>query len=566
MSWLSKVTDMAGRAEEMLNRLDQSAGEVIQHTVDKVEQVRTSSSRTASQQQLNRSEVAIPITEEVGTKVPSQTHSEYHTTGRDYRKAHGGDPSTSRPPRDDELMAMLSEEPGHRSKSHGVVEGLNIQHDAPRPTKVAPVETPSRRSSTHSLASLAASETADHSGMKTQLLAKDSQITMLRNKLGEAERKLEKRNEELWDMKREKETLEGELAKRRSEPQESIEELRLARQKAIEAREAVAAESVQLRKRLAALEEDNSTMHDQLRLAKFNLSENKREFDEYKEKAAKILHAKEKLVESLKQGSATPDSMVIPAELEELRVERDMSRADLESCQLQLYNLRSEMDEQESRTREQQRELSDERRLLTEERAQWSATLHMLNEKLECARVEHEFARAEMRRQEAEYHKTFEKKDQELRQAVEEARLRRREEEYRVGHGPGDMAAAEKLLQKQAELEQALRDNQVLTLRLERLQKNSQEVSVNLGDAVSQPTLRGALPVQNQHARHALNAVDTVCFKFVTAIRNYPAARLSAAIYFVVMHLWLFFIIMTYTPEAHNELSFPVPGKATLGG
>ncbi|CAJ0585276.1 unnamed protein product, partial [Mesorhabditis spiculigera] len=547
MSWLSKVTDMAGRAEEMLNRLDQSAGEVIQNTVEKAR----SSSRSTSYQRLDH-DVSIPITEETGLPMPSQTHSEYVTKTR---KPNSSRPSTSNIEQN-EFITMLADEPGHRSKSHGAPSS---HHDAfPRETAQHVLqEEKSFKGSNQSIDSIAASEAPDTSAMRGQLLAKDSQIAMLRNKLTEVERKLEKKNEELWDMKHEKESLETEAAKRRTEPNEGMEELRLARQKAVDARESVVAESSQLRKRLIAIEEDNSTLQDQLRLAKFNLAENKREFDEYKDKAAKILFAKEKLVDSLKQGTGgLTATNVTPAELEELKVERDMARADLESCQLQLYNLRSEMDEQETRTREQQRELSDERRSLTEERSQWNITLQMLNEKLECAKVEHEFTKAELRRQELEFQKTLEEKEKELRRTVEEARQRKREEEYRVHQGPGDMASAEKLLQKQSELEQLHRDNQVLTLRLERLQKNSQEVSVPINDPI-QPAFRGSLQVQNAHARTAVNAVDSVCYKFVSVIRGSPTTRLASAIYFVVLHFWLFFIIMTYTPEAHDSASFP---------
>ncbi|KAK6033085.1 hypothetical protein OSTOST_00726, partial [Ostertagia ostertagi] len=96
-----------------------------------------------------------------------------------------------------------------------------------------------------------------------------------------------------------------------------------------------------------------------LRLAKFNLSENKKEFDQYKEKAQKILQAKEKLVDSLKAEQNTGDSAdclghPLQAELEEMRVERDLARADLESAQLMVYNLRSEIEEMENQLREEQ--------------------------------------------------------------------------------------------------------------------------------------------------------------------------------------------------------------------
>ena len=109
------------------------------------------------------------------------------------------------------------------------------------------------------------------------------------------------------------------------------------------------------KRKIVGREEEIRAMVEQLRLAKFNLNENKKEFDEYKNKAQKILTAKEKLVESLKseQGIGSSDRPVhlLQAEVEEIRVERDLTKADLESAQLQVYTLRSDMEELEAQIR-----------------------------------------------------------------------------------------------------------------------------------------------------------------------------------------------------------------------
>lgn len=57
MSWLSKVSDLAGKAEEMLVRMDQNAGSAIAQA-----KVQGKTSSTAS---LNRTQPEPTITEEV---------------------------------------------------------------------------------------------------------------------------------------------------------------------------------------------------------------------------------------------------------------------------------------------------------------------------------------------------------------------------------------------------------------------------------------------------------------------------------------------------------------------
>lgn len=65
---------------------------------------------------------------------------------------------------------------------------------------------------------------------------------------------------------------------------------------------------------------------------------------------------------------------------------RDLSRADLEAAQLQLYNLRSEMEELENLLREERSKQSELRRQQLEEKHTWQSTISLLNEKVDCAR------------------------------------------------------------------------------------------------------------------------------------------------------------------------------------
>ena len=66
---------------------------------------------------------------------------------------------------------------------------------------------------------------------KSQLFAKDSQISVLKTKLAESERKLEKRSQDYYEMKAEKEMLEKRVENQKVSNQEvdTLQELKLAR-------------------------------------------------------------------------------------------------------------------------------------------------------------------------------------------------------------------------------------------------------------------------------------------------------------------------------------------------
>ncbi|KAK6033084.1 hypothetical protein OSTOST_00725, partial [Ostertagia ostertagi] len=110
---------------------------------------------------------------------------------------------------------------------------------------------------------------------------------------------------------------------------------------------------------------------------------------------------------------------------------------------------------------------SEQRRQYLEEKQSWHATVALLNEKVDCARIESEFAKQEMKRQNEDFAKKLESQEAELRKNVEDQRARRREEDARSADG---LSLGERLLQKQIELEEALRRNQILSIRLEKLQ------------------------------------------------------------------------------------------------
>nr|P90970.2 RecName: Full=Golgin-84 [Caenorhabditis elegans] len=526
-------------------------GDAIQNARDSAPRTRKSSTASVSATIISMPEHV--ITEDFGRpapSLPSRAQSDY--TGAGWR---GG--------RNYEQGSSSTHQPGVTAASESWTMVLNSKEvKNAKPDE----DTRSQRSvGGRSVASIrTTSEFAGNDSspnFKSQLFAKDSQISVLKTKLSEVERKFEKRSQDYYEMKAEKEMLEKRVENQKvsSHEMDSLQELKLARQKAQDQKEKAVEECNMHKRKIVGLEEEIRAMVEQLRLAKFNLNENKKEFDEYKNKAQKILTAKEKLVESLKseQGIGSSDRPVhlLQAEVEEIRVERDLTKADLESAQLQVYTLRSDMEELEAQIRDLQSQLSDQKRTHLEEKQTWDSTIGLLNEKVECSRIENEFTKQEMKRQGDQHQSKMLEKENELRKTISDLRSRMRDEQTKQ-EDDGSSQLTDLLLQKQQQLEDVLRNNQVLNVRLERLQKaTNRETSIAVDSNSSPMHTSSSHPllsnINNPQTRNALHTVDSTAFKLLSMLRGHPSARLFFVLYFIIMHLWLFFIVLTYTPEIH---------------
>ncbi|PAV59643.1 hypothetical protein WR25_21239 [Diploscapter pachys] len=504
MSWL---TDLAGKAENLLNKIDEQTGQSIQKAKSKSRGLGSETDLSGhriggySQDQ----ESSQNITEEIGTRgpsLPSRTHSEFaggYSAAKKKITHEAFAPSTS--------SVRDSKERSPKEESKNLEDELFADFRSRRSSGVS-------NASGHK--NILQNESPDLDQLKSQIWAKDAQIATMKAKLADSERKLEKRDKEFYELKAEKDMLVQSAAQNQS--QDSMEELKFARQKLQQQKEIVTEECNQLKKKNLSLEEEVRSMIEQQGI-------------KGDEKAAHLAQA----------------------ELEEIKVERDLARADLESAQLMVYNLRSEIDELEIQLRENQNQVAEQKRLFMEEKLSWQAANNLLNEKIECGRIECEFVKQEMKRQADDFARKFEDKDKECRRAIDEVKQRKREDEFRASSGfdniGSSLTAAERLLQKQTELEEALRNNQVLTLKLERLTKAGRETYVPMDNSAAAPP---TLPVHNPTARKALSHIDQFTFRVLAALRNYPSARLFFVVYFVLIHLWVFFIIITYTPEMHD--------------
>ncbi|KAL8169024.1 UNVERIFIED_CONTAM: Golgin subfamily A member 5 [Gekko kuhli] len=225
--------------------------------------------------------------------------------------------------------------------------------------------------------------------------AKDSQLAVLKVRLQEADQLLNSRTEALETLKTEKsriiqdncegnslhnqalQTLQERLHdaestfKREQDGYKQMQNEFAARLSKMEVERQSLAEAVTAAERKCMEEKRRADeFQQQVRAAKANLESAKQELVDYKQKATRILQSKEKLINSLKEGSGIEglDSQTASImELEELRHERETQKEEMQKLRGQMQQLRTELQDMEAQqmseaesTREQIQDLQDQ--------------------------------------------------------------------------------------------------------------------------------------------------------------------------------------------------------------
>ena len=121
----------------------------------------------------------------------------------------------------------------------------------------------------------------------------------------------------------------------------------IERQSKLEEEQQVMAESLKnLQKKV---NEEKARANEQvsaLKIAKANLDASRQEMKDYKEKAGRILQAKDKVIATLREGRHGDDSIgggVTSAELDEVCQERDALREELNQTRFRVEQLKAEL-------------------------------------------------------------------------------------------------------------------------------------------------------------------------------------------------------------------------------
>ncbi|XP_010382807.2 golgin subfamily A member 5 isoform X1 [Rhinopithecus roxellana] len=431
--------------------------------------------------------------------------------------------------------------------------------------------------------------------------AKDSQLAVLKVRLQEADQLLSTRTEALEDLQSEKlriiqdqsegnslqnqalQTLQERLheadatLKREQESYKQMQNEFAARLNKVEMERQNLAEAITLAERKYSDEKKRvDELQQQVKLYKLNLESSKQELIDYKQKATRILQSKEKLINSLKEGSgfegldsSTANSM----ELEELRHEKEMQREEIQKLMGQIHQLRSELQDMESQQVSEAESAREQLQDLHDQIAGQKASKQELETELERLKQEFHYIEEDLYRTKNTLQSRIKDREEEIQKLRNQltnktlSNSSQSELENRLHQ------LTETLIQKQTMLESLSTEKNSLVFQLERLeqQMNSASGSSSNGSSINMSgidngegtRLRNVPVLFNDtetnlagmygKVRKAASSIDQFSIRLGIFLRRYPIARVFVIIYMALLHLWVMIVLLTYTPEMHHD-------------
>ncbi|KAM8948840.1 golgin subfamily A member 5 [Lycaon pictus] len=431
--------------------------------------------------------------------------------------------------------------------------------------------------------------------------AKDSQLAVLKVRLQEADQLLNTRTEALEALQSEKsrimqdhsegsslqnqalQTLQERLheadaaRKREQESYKQIQSEFAARLNKMEVERQNLAEAVTLAERKYSDEKKRvDELQQQVKVYKSNLESSKQELIDYKQKATRILQSKEKLINSLKEGSgfegldsSTANSM----ELEELRHEKEMQKEEIQKLMGQIHQLRSELQDMEVQQVSEAESAREQLQDLQDQIAGQKASKQELEAELERQKQEFHYIEEDLYRTKNTLQSRIKDREEEIQKLRNQltnktlSNSSQSELENRLHQ------LTETLIQKQTMLESLSTEKNSLVFQLERLEQqvnsasgsNSNGSSINMSavDSGEGTRLRNVPVLFNDtemnlagmygKVRKAASSIDQFSIRLGIFLRRYPIVRVFVIIYMALLHLWVMIVLLTYTPEMHHD-------------
>uniref|UniRef100_A0A8C9DW48 Golgin subfamily A member 5 n=1 Tax=Phocoena sinus TaxID=42100 RepID=A0A8C9DW48_PHOSS len=409
--------------------------------------------------------------------------------------------------------------------------------------------------------------------------AKDSQLAVLKVRLQEADQLLNTRTEALEALQSEKsrimqdhsegsslqnqalQTLQERLheadatLKREQESYKQMQSEFSARLNKMGAERQNLAEAVTLAERKYTDEKKRADeLQQQIKMLKSNLESSKQELIDYKQKATRILQSKEKLINSLKEGSGfegLDSSTANSVELEELRHEKEMQREEIQKLMGQLHQLRSELQDMEAQQVSEAESAREQLQDLQDQIAGQKAAKQELEAELDrqnfCLFVPH-FVGIPLH--EEDLYRT---------KNTLQSRIKDREDEIQKLRNQSELEnrlhqLTETLIQKQTMLESLSTEKNSLVFHWSALIMGP---SINMSgvDGGEGTRLRN-VPVLFTDTETNLAGMYGKVRKLIRLgifLRRYPIARVFVIIYMALLHLWVMIVLLTYTPEMHHD-------------
>ncbi|XP_023111737.2 golgin subfamily A member 5 isoform X1 [Felis catus] len=431
--------------------------------------------------------------------------------------------------------------------------------------------------------------------------AKDSQLGVLKVRLQEADQLLSSRTEALEALQSEKSRImqdhsegsslqnqalqtlqerlhEADAARKRE--QESCKQMQnefAARLNDMEAERQNLAEAVTLAERKYSDEKRRvDELQQQVKVFKSNLESSKQELIDYKQKATRILQSKEKLINSLKEGSGfegLDSSTAHSVELEELRHEKELQKEEIQKLMGHIHQLRSELQDMEAQQVSEAESAREQLQDLQDQIAGQKASKQELEAELERQKQEFHYIEEDLYRTKNTLQSRIKDREEEIQKLRNQltnktlSNSSQSELENRLHQ------LTETLIQKQTMLESLSTEKNSLVFQLERLEQqvNSASGSSNNGSSINMSgvdngegtRLRNVPVLFNDtetnlagmygKVRKAASSIDQFSIRLGIFLRRYPIARVFVIIYMALLHLWVMIVLLTYTPEMHHD-------------
>ncbi|KAM5178356.1 golgin subfamily A member 5 [Callospermophilus lateralis] len=426
--------------------------------------------------------------------------------------------------------------------------------------------------------------------------AKDSQLAVLKVRLQEADQLLSSRTEALEALQSEKsrimqdhnegsslqnqalQTLQERLheadatLKREQESYKQMQSEFAARLNKMEVERQNLAEAVTLAERKYSDEKKRvDELQQQVKLCKSNLESSKQELIDYKQKATRILQSKEKLINSLKEGSgfegldsSTANSM----ELEELRHEKEMQREEIQKLMCQIHQLRSELQDMETQQVSEAESAREQLQDLQDQIAGQKTSKQELETELERLKQEFHYIEEDLYRTKNTLQSRIKDREEEIQKLRNQLTNKTLSNSSQSELESRLHQLTETLIQKQTMLESLSTEKNSLVFQLERLEQQMSSAStcpVNMsGIENGEGTRLRNVPVLFNDAetnlagmygkvRKAASSIDQFSIRLGIFLRRYPIARVFVIIYMALLHLWVMIVLLTYTPEMHHD-------------
>uniref|UniRef100_A0A5F9DJR4 Golgin subfamily A member 5 n=1 Tax=Oryctolagus cuniculus TaxID=9986 RepID=A0A5F9DJR4_RABIT len=431
--------------------------------------------------------------------------------------------------------------------------------------------------------------------------AKDSQLAVLKVRLQEADQLLSSRTEALEALQSEKsrimqdhhegsslrnqalQTLQERLheadaaLKREQESYKQMQSEFAARLNKVEVERQNLAEAVMAAERRYADEKKRGDdLQQQVKLHKASVESSKQELMDYKQKATRILQSKEKLINSLKEGSgfegldsSTANSM----ELEELRHEKEMQREEIQKLMGQIHQLRSELQDAEAQQVSEAEAAREQLQELQEQVAAQRASRQELETELDRLKQEFRYVEDDLHRTKNTLQSRIKDREEDIQ------KLRSQLTNKALSHSSQSelenrlRQLTETLIQKQTMLESLSTEKNALVFQLERLEQQMSVApgSSSGGSSIHMPgvdsgegtRLRNVPVLFNDtetnlagmygKVRKAASSIDQFSIRLGIFLRRYPVARVFVIIYMALLHLWVMIVLLTYSPEMHHD-------------